>query len=106
MRDPVVGLPLRAGRSRLMRVAGLRGRHPRAWKKTTVAGLRPIDAPDLSGQDFTADQADTRWGGDITYVQTVDGWVYTAILWNAPSSQSTESMFGGNPRRSSRLARF
>jgi hypothetical protein len=65
---------------RLMRAAGLRGRHPRAWKRTTVAGQRPIDAPDLIGQDFTAEQPDTRWCGDITYVQTVDGWVYTATV--------------------------
>jgi putative transposase len=63
---------------RLMRAAGLRGRHPRAWKKTTIAGQRPIDAPDLIGQDFTADAPNTRWCGDITYVRTVDGWVYTA----------------------------
>ena len=65
---------------RLMRAAGLQGRHPRAWKRTTVAGQRPIDAPDLIGQDFTAEQPDTRWCGDITYVQTVDGWVYTATV--------------------------
>ena len=52
---------------RLMRAAGLQGRHPRAWKRTTVAGQRPIDAPDLIGQDFTAEQPDTRWCGDITY---------------------------------------
>ena len=39
-----------------MRAAGLQGRHPRAWKRTTVAGQRPIDAPDLIGQDFTAEQ--------------------------------------------------
>ena len=52
---------------RLMRAAGLRGRHPRAWKRTTVAGQRPIDAPDLIGQDSTAEQPDTRWCGDITY---------------------------------------
>jgi putative transposase len=61
-----------------MRAAGLRGRHPRAWKKTTIAGQRPVDAPDLIGQDFTAEQPDTRWCGDITYVRTVEGWVYTA----------------------------
>ena len=42
---------------RLMKAAGLQGRHPRAWKKTTVAGQRPIDAPDLIGQDFTAEAA-------------------------------------------------
>ena len=65
---------------RLMRAAGLHGRHPRAWKRTTVAGQRPIDAPDLIGQDFTAAEPDTRWCGDITYVQTVDGWVYTATV--------------------------
>jgi putative transposase len=65
---------------RLMKAAGLRGRHPRAWKKTTVAGRRPIDAPDLIGQDFTATEPDVRWCGDITYVQTLDGWVYTATV--------------------------
>ncbi len=65
---------------RLMRAAGLRGRHPRAWKQTTVAGLRPIDAPDLIEQDFTAQEPDTRWCGDITYTQTVDGWAYTATV--------------------------
>lgn len=65
---------------RLMKAAGLRGRHPRAWKKTTVAGQRPVDAPDLIGQDFTADQPNTRWCGDITYVRTVEGWVYTATV--------------------------
>ena len=67
---------------RLMHAVGLRGRHPRAWKKTTTAGQRPVDAPDLIGQDFTAEQPNTRWCGDITYVRTVEGWVYTAILWN------------------------
>ena len=65
---------------RLMRAAGLRGRHPRAWRKTTTAGQRPIDAPDLIGQDFTAAAPNTRWCGDITYVRTVDGWVYTATV--------------------------
>jgi transposase InsO family protein len=65
---------------RLMRAAGLQGRHPRAWKRTTVAGQRPIDAADLIGQDFTAEQPDTRWCGDITYAATVDGWVYTATV--------------------------
>jgi putative transposase len=52
---------------RLMRAAGLHGRHPRTWKRTTIAGRRPIDAPDLIGQDFTAERPDTRWCGDITY---------------------------------------
>ena len=50
---------------RLMRTAGLRGRHPQAGKKTTIAGQRPVDAPDLIGQDFTAEAPNTRWCGVI-----------------------------------------
>jgi putative transposase len=65
---------------RLMRAAGLQGRHPKTWKRTTIAGQRPIDAPDLIGQDFTAELPNTRWCGDITYVQTIDGWAYTATV--------------------------
>ena len=65
---------------RLMRAAGLQGRHPKPWKRTTIAGQRPIDAADLIGLDFTAEQPNTRWCGDITYVQTVDGWAYTATV--------------------------
>jgi transposase InsO family protein len=74
---------VRTGRKRvwrLMRATGLQGRHPRAWKRTTIAGQRPIDAPDLIGQVFTAADPNTRWVGDITYVATVDGWVYTATM--------------------------
>jgi putative transposase len=70
---------------RLMRAAGLRGRHPRAWKKTTTAGQRPVDAPDLIGQDFTAEAPNTRWCGDITYIRTVQGWVYTATVLDVHS---------------------
>jgi transposase InsO family protein len=65
---------------RLMRAAGLRGRHPRAGRTTTLAGQRPVDAPDLIGQNFTAPEPDTSWCGDITSVRTVDGGVYTATV--------------------------
>lgn len=39
---------------RLMQAAGLKGRHPRAWKRTTVPGEHPVPAPDLIGRNFTA----------------------------------------------------
>ena len=38
---------------RLMQAAGLQGRHPRAWKQTTVRGDRPVPAPDLIARSFT-----------------------------------------------------
>ncbi|MGH9208865.1 MAG: IS3 family transposase, partial [Acidimicrobiales bacterium] len=65
---------------RLMQAAGLRGRHPRAWKKTTMGGPDPVPAPDLIGRDFTAARPDERWCGDITYVRTWDGWAYLATV--------------------------
>lgn len=39
---------------RLMQAAGLQGRHPKAWKRTTVPGERPVPAPDLIGRAFSA----------------------------------------------------
>src|SRR5699024_4858404 len=65
---------------RLMQAAGLVGRHPRKTRRTITRGQRPVDAPDLLKQDFTAAEANTVWTGDITYVATVDGCVYTATV--------------------------
>ena len=65
---------------RLMRAAGLAGRHPRRTKATTVAGQQLVDAPDLLVRDFTANAPDLKWCGDITYIQTWNGWVYLATV--------------------------
>ena len=65
---------------RLMWLAGLRGRHPKAWKRTTVHGDQPVNAPDLIGRSFTADEPDLKWCGDITYVKTWRGWAYVATV--------------------------
>jgi transposase InsO family protein len=63
-----------------MRAAGLRGRHPRAWKRTTIAGDHPVGAPDLLARNFTAEGPNTHWCGDITYIKTWDGWAYLATV--------------------------
>jgi transposase InsO family protein len=65
---------------RLMRAAGLRGRTPVRWRRTTERGRRPIDAPDLLEQDFHAEHTDTVYCGDITYIATVDGFAYLATV--------------------------
>jgi putative transposase len=65
---------------RLMKAAGLRGRHPKAWKRTTIPGDKPVPAPDLIGRDFTAAGPNQRWCGDITHVKTWDGWAYLATV--------------------------
>jgi len=65
---------------RLMKAAGLRGRHPRAWKRTTIHGEKPVNAPDRIGRDFTAERPNQKWCGDITYVKTWEGWAYVATV--------------------------
>jgi transposase InsO family protein len=65
---------------RLMRAAGLQGRHPRAWKRTTVPGEHPTNAPDLIGRSFTGASVNEKWCGDITYIKTWDGWAYVATV--------------------------
>lgn len=65
---------------RLMKAAGLRGRHPKAWKRTTIGGDNPVPAPDLIGRAFFAERPNEKWCGDITYVKTWDGWAYVATV--------------------------
>ena len=74
---------------RLMQAAGLRGRHPKAWKRTTIGGDQPVPAPDLIGRDFTAALPDTRWCGDVTYIKTWDGWAYLATVIDLYSRKSS-----------------
>jgi transposase InsO family protein len=70
---------------RLMRAAGLLGRHPVKRKQTTRPGKHPVDAPDLIGRKFYADGPNQKWCGDVTYVKTWQGWAYMATvidLWS------------------------
>ncbi|WP_432887884.1 IS3 family transposase [Kribbella sp. CA-245084] len=70
---------------RLMRAAGRYRRAPRQWKKTTTPDPPAARRPDLIGRAFGLDPAqpappDTRWCGDITYIQTWQGWLYLATV--------------------------
>src|SRR5664279_4448510 len=65
---------------RLMRAADLQGRHPKAWKRTTIKSEKPVSAPDLIGRNFTAPAPNNAWCGDITYVRTWTGWAYLATV--------------------------
>ena len=52
-----------------MRQAGLAGRAPRRWKKTTIADPAAAVRADAIRRDFSTDAAriNQRWCGDITY---------------------------------------
>ncbi|MET9880698.1 IS3 family transposase [Actinacidiphila glaucinigra] len=68
--------------ARLMRAAGLAGRHRRRRHRTTIPDPRAATRPDLVLRDFQPDPTalDARWCGDITYVPTEEGWLYLATV--------------------------
>ncbi|MDQ0836073.1 putative transposase [Streptomyces achromogenes] len=68
--------------ARLMRAAGLQGRHRRRRHLTTIPDPRAALRPDLVVRDFQPDPAglDARWCGDITYIATEEGWLYLATV--------------------------
>jgi transposase InsO family protein len=68
--------------ARLMRRAGLAGRAPRRWKKTTIPDPTAAARADAIRRDFTADAAriNERWCGDIIYLATWEGWLYLATV--------------------------
>lgn len=74
---------------RLARAAGLRCVHPAARRKNTTlqdpANNRGL--VDLVARDFFPDAPNELWYGDVTYVQTLAGWVYLATVIDGFSRQ-------------------
>jgi transposase InsO family protein len=68
--------------ARLMREAGIYGKTRRRWVTTTVADPDAPSRPDLIRRDFVTDASalDRRWCGDITYIQTWEGFAYLATV--------------------------
>ncbi|WP_397294328.1 IS3 family transposase [Paracoccus yeei] len=66
--------------ARLMRENQLIARQKRRFKRTTDCEHAWPVAPNLVAQDFTADGPDRKWGADISYIWTAEGWLYLAIV--------------------------
>jgi putative transposase len=66
---------------RLMRELGLEPCQPKPWRRSLTGqdgGAGPI--PDLVNRDFTAAVPGQKMVGDITYIDTWEGWVYLATV--------------------------
>lgn len=66
--------------TKLMRDMNLSATAPRSFTTTTDSNHDHPIAPDLLGQDFTAERPNQKWVGDITYIATAEGWLYLATV--------------------------
>lgn len=65
---------------RLMRLAGLVVKKRRRYKVTTRSSHRYPVSPNLVGRNFCAGKQNTVWASDITYIKTMEGWLYLAVV--------------------------
>ncbi len=67
--------------ARAMREMGLSSRVSKAFAPTTTqADPTKSPAPNRLDRDFTATRPNEKWVTDITYLPTLTGWVYVAVV--------------------------
>jgi putative transposase len=66
--------------ARLMRQAGIQGCHRRRPVRTTQRAAEVAEVPDLVQRDFTASAPNQLWVADYTYVPTLAGFFFLAIV--------------------------
>ena len=66
--------------ARLMRENGMRARQKRRFRKTTDSFHSFPVAPNILRQDFAATAPNQKWGADISYIWTREGWLYLAVI--------------------------
>jgi putative transposase len=65
---------------RLMREAGITPPRRRRFRKTTDSDHTLPIAENLLDRDFSSSAPNRRWVSDITYVWTLEGWLYLAVV--------------------------
>ena len=65
---------------RSLRKQGLRCRHKRKFRHTTDSKHNLPIAPNLLNRQFTVSKPNVAWVGDITFIQTQEGWLYLATM--------------------------
>jgi putative transposase len=72
---------------RLMRELGLKAKASKRYKVTTDSRHSFPVAANLLDRKFDVDKPDTVWTTDITYVWTLEGWLYLAVVLDLYSRQ-------------------
>ena len=67
--------------AKAMQDLGIKSRVSGRFKPTTtVSDPSKTPAPNILAQDFKADAPNQKWVADITYLPTLSGWVYLAVV--------------------------
>jgi len=66
--------------ARLMAGAGLQAKQARRFRSTTKRNRAHRAAPNLLNRDFGAERPNQKWLADITYIPTLEGWLYVAAV--------------------------
>jgi transposase InsO family protein len=82
--------------TRLMKDEGIAGKRRRKFCKTTDSKHPSPIAPNVLNREFVVELPNTAWVTDVTYVLTLQGWLYLAAildLWSAgrPACTTTAS---------------
>ena len=65
---------------RLMKINGIKPVRTRKHKVTTNSNHSLGIVANVLDGDFTADAANRKWAGDISYIWTAQGWLYLAVI--------------------------
>jgi len=66
--------------ARLMQEMEIEGIRKRRFRTTTDSRHRFPVAPNILMRDFEVDEPNTAWTTDITYLATLEGWLYLAVI--------------------------
>lgn len=82
------GIPCGENRvARLMKINGIAGKAKKKFKATTNSEHALPVAENLLNQNFKAEKPNTVWVSDITYIRTMEGWLYLAVILDLFSRQ-------------------
>jgi len=70
-----------------MRRLALKPRYPKRFKVTTASNHKEAIAPNTLNRQFDVAQPNRIWITDITYVRTLEGWQYVAVVIDLISRQ-------------------
>lgn len=66
--------------ARLMKLHGIYAKTSKKFKVTTHSDHKYPISPNLLRQDFKTDSANKKWVSDITYIWTLEGWLYLTTI--------------------------